>query len=74
MHNNYRSWGVTAVVLYCLFVVAPPIGVIVGSCMLIKPLMVTLEANDTMNSRTVYDLPSWINDCSASDQQFPTSN
>ena len=45
MHNNYRSWGVAAVVLYCLCVMAPPLGVLVGSLMLIKPLMVTLEAN-----------------------------
>ena len=67
MHNNYRSWGVAAVVLYCLFVMGPPIGVILGSLMLIKPLMVTLEVNDILDSRTVYDLPSWINDCSATD-------
>ena len=50
MHKNYRSWGVAAVVLYCLGVVFPPVGAVVGACMLIKPLMVTLEANDTLNS------------------------
>ena len=67
MHNNYRPWGVAAVVLYCLTVLFPPAGVIIGSCMLIKPLMVTLDVNEALNTRTVYDLPSWINDCSAID-------
>ena len=51
MHKNYRSWGVAAVVLYCLLIIFPPCGAIVGACMLIKPLMVTLEANDILNSR-----------------------
>ena len=74
MHKNYRSWGVAAVVLYCLLAMFPPCGAIVGACMLIKPLMVTLEANDTLDSRTVYTLPSWINDCSDTNAQFPTTN
>ena len=74
MHKNYRAWGVAAVVLYCLLVFAPPVGAVVGACMLIKPLMVTLEANDILNTKTVYTLPDFINYCSSSDAQFPTSN
>ena len=50
MHKNYRSWGVAAVVIYSFLFFVPPVGVVVGTCMLIKPLMVTLEANDILNS------------------------
>ena len=51
-----------------------PASIILGGLMLIKPMMVTIEANDILQNEKLYDLPAWINDCSLSDQKFPEEN
>ena len=68
MNKDYSSWGVAAVVLYCVAICMPPASMILGSSMLIKPLMITVEANDVLKNGKVYELPDWINDCSRGDQ------
>ena len=74
MHKAYSSWSVAAVVLYCLAVCFPPASVILGSLMLIKPLKVTIEANEVIKNGKVFELPDWINECSRGDQKFFTEN
>ena len=70
MHKTYSSWGVAALVLYCVFVLVPPASILLGSSMLIKPMMVTIKGNEVLKSGKVYELPSWINDCSRGDQML----
>ena len=62
------SWSIAAVVLYVVFVLFPIASTILGSSMLIKPLMVTIETNEVLKSGKVYEIPDWINDCSRGDQ------
>ena len=61
------SWSIAAVVLYVVFVLFPIASTILGSSMLIKPLMVTIETNEVLKSGKVYEIPDWINDCSRGD-------
>ena len=75
MRKDYKSWSIAAVVLYCVFICCiPNASMLLGTGMLIKPLMVTDEANEMLSSGKVFELPSWINDCTRGDQQFNVEN
>ena len=68
MSKAYSSWGIAAVVLYAVSFCFPPCGIFLGTIMLNKPTMVTIEVNKVLKSGTVYELPAWINDCSRGDE------
>ena len=70
MLKAYTSWSVAAVTLYSLFFLLPPASSILGTFLMIKPLMVTLEVNKALDSGKFYDLPDWINYCSSSHYIF----
>ena len=70
----YSTWSVASITLYTVFMCVTPASIILGGLMLIKPMMVTIEANDILQNEKLYDLPAWINDCSLSDQKFPEEN
>ena len=72
MLDAYSSWSIAAVVLYCVFVLIPIASIILGSSMLIVPLMVTIETNEVLKDGKVYEIPDWINDCSRGDQLLLT--
>ena len=71
MNKAYSTWSMAAIVFYGVGVCMPPAAIILGSGCLIKPFMVTIEANEFLNSGKTYKLPDWINECSGGDQQFP---
>ena len=74
MLKAYTSWSVAAVTLYSLFFLLPPVSAILGTFMMIKPLMVTLEVNEALDSGKFYELPDWINYCSNNDLWFLEKN
>ena len=37
---------------------------------MIKPATLTIELNDLLKTEKTYEMPSWINECSADDQQL----
>ena len=72
MHKTYGSYSIAALVILAVSCCLPPLAMILGTCLLIKPLIVTIEVNDLLQSGTVFELPDWINDCSRGDEQFLT--
>ena len=74
MQEAFSSWSIAGLVLYLVFGFWPGLSVLLGSCMLIKPLMVVSKANEMLKSGTIFEIPDWINDCSRGDQQLPTEN
>ena len=68
MNKAFSTWSMAAIVFYSALFLMPPAAIILGSLMLIKPLMVTIEANELLNSGKAYELPDWINKCSGGDQ------
>ena len=72
MRESYGSWAVAATFIYCFTFCVPPLGMIIGSLLMLKPARLTFELNDFLKTETIYELPSWINGCSRGDQQiFP---
>ena len=74
MHDAYTSYGIGAVIMFCVFVLIPPVAMIAGSGFLIKPYQITSQINEALESGKVFELPEWINDCSRGDQQFAEMN
>ena len=68
MHDAYKVWGITALVIFCVSFFFPPCANFLGPLLLINPTKVTLEANKVLQSHTFYEIPEWINDCSREDQ------
>ena len=68
MKKAFSTWSMAAIVFYSAFFLMPPAAIILGFPMLIVPLMVTIEANEFLNSGKAFELPDWINECSLGDQ------
>ena len=64
MYGDLGSWGVAATVIYVFSVVVPPVGMIIGSLLMIEPFFSVNNLNEQLKSETIYELPSWIDECS----------
>ena len=62
VYKKFSGWALGA---YCLTAFSfPPAGVILGASILIKPYTTTQNLSDLFNTEKLYELPSWINECS----------
>ena len=69
MRESYGSWAVAATFIYTFTFCVPPAGMIIGTLLMLKPSRLTIELNDLLKTQKIYELPSWINECSRGDQQ-----
>jgi len=70
MYHAYHAWGIAAITVIPLSILAPYVAVVVAPFLFIVPTKVTLEVNQMLKSGTAFELPQWINECSRSDQQI----
>ena len=70
MMDDLGSWGIAATVIYVFTIWVPPAGMIVGTLLMWKPAISANKMNNLLKSETIYELPSWINECSNGDQQL----
>ena len=68
MQKAISSFGVIALVVYAFTFLIPLVGMILGSLLMIKPMLATNELDDLLESEKVFDIPSWINQCSGESQ------
>ena len=67
MMNDLGSWGVVATVIYVISIIIPPAGMVLGTLMMLEPTFSVNKLNNQLKSETIFELPSWINECSRED-------
>ena len=68
MQKAISSFGILALVAYVFTFFMPFIGMILGSFLMIVPMLYTNELIDFLEEEKVFDIPSWINECSGESQ------
>ena len=63
MLASLGSWGVAATFIYTFTFFVPPVGMIIGGLLMITPATDVIRLNDLLKSGTIYELPSWVNEC-----------
>ena len=61
MIRSFGSFGVLSTFIYAFTICVMPIGMVLGTLFMIKPMLVTNELHDLLESEKIYEIPTWIN-------------